>query len=225
MRAPRRGHRAPGTGHREKRGRPRAGISFVQRVFDFQGPDPGPRIPVSHRRGEPRSPGGPRRPLRSPYRCSLPGLTRFGGHRRAGPGLLASHGGAHGQAGHRAWGTAWRRGRDSNPRYGYPYTRFPSVLFRPLRHLSAAPRSPTLYLRGRPRSVQRTSQWRRGWDSNPRTPARGSTVFETVPFDHSGTSPHREGESTRGFVTLQRTPPASLLHPRPSGLPGPRPGG
>ncbi len=30
----------------------------------------------------------------------------------------------------------WRRGRDSNPRYGLTYTRFPSVLFRPLRHLS-----------------------------------------------------------------------------------------
>ncbi len=29
-----------------------------------------------------------------------------------------------------------RRGRDSNPRYGYPYTRFPSVLLRPLGHLS-----------------------------------------------------------------------------------------
>ncbi len=31
----------------------------------------------------------------------------------------------------------WRRGRDSNPRYGCPYTRFPSVLLRPLGHLSA----------------------------------------------------------------------------------------
>ncbi len=34
-------------------------------------------------------------------------------------------------------------------------------------------------------------RWRRGWDSNPRTSVRGSTVFETVPFDHSGTSPRR----------------------------------
>ncbi|GEM_PF-3278939 len=32
----------------------------------------------------------------------------------------------------------WRRGRDSNPRYGYkPYTRFPGEPVRPLRHLSA----------------------------------------------------------------------------------------
>ena len=30
--------------------------------------------------------------------------------------------------------------------------------------------------------------WRRGWDSNPRYP-EGTTVFETVPFGHSGTPP------------------------------------
>ena len=29
-----------------------------------------------------------------------------------------------------------RRGRDSNPRCSYPHTRFPSVLLRPLGHLS-----------------------------------------------------------------------------------------
>ncbi len=33
--------------------------------------------------------------------------------------------------------------------------------------------------------------WRRGWDSNPRTPHRGSTVFETVPFNRSGTPPRK----------------------------------
>ncbi len=32
----------------------------------------------------------------------------------------------------------WRRGWDSNPRYGYPYTRFPSVLLKPLGHLSTS---------------------------------------------------------------------------------------
>jgi hypothetical protein len=31
--------------------------------------------------------------------------------------------------------------------------------------------------------------WRRGRDSNPRSPARRTTVFETAPFDRSGTSP------------------------------------
>ncbi len=30
----------------------------------------------------------------------------------------------------------YRRERDSNPRYGYPHTRFPSVLLKPLGHLS-----------------------------------------------------------------------------------------
>src|SRR5581483_4829577 len=30
----------------------------------------------------------------------------------------------------------WRRGRDSNPRYGFPYTRFPSERLKPLGHLS-----------------------------------------------------------------------------------------
>ncbi len=33
--------------------------------------------------------------------------------------------------------------------------------------------------------------WRRGRDSNPRSPAKGTTVFETAPFDRSGTSPHK----------------------------------
>src|SRR4029078_11438848 len=30
----------------------------------------------------------------------------------------------------------WRTGWDSNPRYGFPYTRFPSVRLQPLGHLS-----------------------------------------------------------------------------------------
>src|SRR3954465_11844138 len=33
-------------------------------------------------------------------------------------------------------GEVWRRERDSNPWYGFPYTRFPSVLLKPLGHLS-----------------------------------------------------------------------------------------
>ena len=32
---------------------------------------------------------------------------------------------------------------------------------------------------------------RRGWDSNPRYPKKGTTVFETAPIDRSGTSPRR----------------------------------
>ncbi len=34
-----------------------------------------------------------------------------------------------------AW-LGWRRERDSNPRYGFPQTRFPSVRLQPLGHLS-----------------------------------------------------------------------------------------
>ena len=37
------------------------------------------------------------------------------------------------RAGHR---TRWRRGWDSNPRLSFPNTRFPSVLLKPLGHLS-----------------------------------------------------------------------------------------
>ena len=33
----------------------------------------------------------------------------------------------------------WRRERDSNPRYSFPYTRFPGVLLQPLGHLSVLP--------------------------------------------------------------------------------------
>jgi hypothetical protein len=45
--------------------------------------------------------------------------------------------------------------------------------------------------------------WRRGRDSNPRSPARGTTVFETAPFDRSGTSPSERGQ---GLTTrLPRT--------------------
>ena len=91
---------------------------------------PDPR-PSPHHRGEAGSPGAPRRPVRPPYRCSLPGLTRFGDTVARDPGSLLPAPAVAVRANN------WRRGRDSNPRYGCPYTRFPSVLFRPLRHLSA----------------------------------------------------------------------------------------
>src|SRR5947208_8199737 len=34
---------------------------------------------------------------------------------------------------------SWRREWDSNPRYGFPHTRFPSVRLKPLGHLSGGP--------------------------------------------------------------------------------------
>jgi hypothetical protein len=33
----------------------------------------------------------------------------------------------------------WRRERDSNPRYGFPYTHFPGVRLQPLGHPSDEP--------------------------------------------------------------------------------------
>jgi site-specific DNA recombinase len=50
-------------------------------------------------------------------------------------------------------------------------------------------------------------RWRRGRDSNPRSPVRGTTVFETAPFDRSGTSPSERGQrpSTTALRTANRT--------------------
>ena len=41
--------------------------------------------------------------------------------------------------GESCWRKDWRREWDSNPRYGFPYTRFPSERLQPLGHLSGAP--------------------------------------------------------------------------------------
>lgn len=46
----------------------------------------------------------------------------------------------------------WRREWDSNPRYGFPHTRFPSVRLKPLGHLSGAPS-----LEGAPLILQETA--------------------------------------------------------------------
>ena len=43
-------------------------------------------------------------------------------------------------------------------------------------------------------------RWRRGRDSNPRNPVRGLTVFETAPFNRSGTSPLPCLHELTGFV-------------------------
>ena len=136
--------------------------------------------------GEARSPGTPRRPLRSPYRCSLPGLTRFGAHRRAGPGLLASHRlavmslRATGHGPRATPFSVWRRGRDSNPRCSCPHTRFPSVLLRPLGHLSAF-------------GCHSASRAKKpnGGEGGIRTPGElaPTAVFKTAAIDHSATSP------------------------------------
>ena len=43
-----------------------------------------------------------------------------------------------GKAAKSAFTRAWRRGGDSNPRYGCPYATFPRWYLKPLRHLSVA---------------------------------------------------------------------------------------
>ena len=49
----------------------------------------------------------------------------------------------------------WRREGDSNPRYGCPYTRFPSVRLQPLGHPSAGDRE----YRGRTLERKRIGWW------------------------------------------------------------------
>ena len=79
----------------------------------------------------------------------------------------------------------WRRGWDSNPRYGSPYTAFPVLPVQPLLHLSlnllpiaecqlpicvfGRHRVHRLRLSGHIVPISnRQCSWRRGWDSNPR---------------------------------------------------------
>src|SRR5438034_8874391 len=58
------------------------------------------------------------------YRCFLPDLAGFSGSNCAAPLSL------------QAVASLKRREWDSNPRWSYPHTRFPSVLLKPLGHLS-----------------------------------------------------------------------------------------
>src|SRR5881628_1450096 len=66
----------------------------------------------------------------------------FGLQLRSPPGLIetrAPHGwigACHGSGPRRSWFQLQRREWDSNPRWSYPHTRFPSVLLKPLGHLS-----------------------------------------------------------------------------------------
>jgi hypothetical protein len=66
------------------------------------------------------------------------------------------------------------------------------------REQSAWPRADdfrdTINLHMLPPAATINGGWRRGRDSNPRSPVRGTTVFETAPFDRSGTSPSERGQ-------------------------------
>ncbi len=66
-------------------------------------------------------------------------------------------------------------------------------------------------------------EWRRGRDSNPRSPSRRTTVFETAPFDRSGTSPRERGQglsTTAPRTSSERRParhcPLPRLRPPPA---------
>ena len=88
----------------------------------------------------------------------------------------------------------WRRERDSNPRCRYKrHTRFPVVLLQPtrtsLRMVETCQhrcweRLPRIFL------IKNPENWRRGWDSNPRSRVNGIPLFESGAFSHSATSPH-----------------------------------
>ena len=54
--------------------------------------------------------------------------------------------------------------------------------------------------------------WRRGWDSNPRWPARTTTVFETAPFVHSGTSPRSVAIIARATLDFHLIPYCRVMH-------------
>ncbi len=111
----------------------------------------------------------------------------------------------------------WRRGWDSNPRYGLTHTRFPSVLLKPLGHLSRcilfkpsmSPQHdivtivtpvhfhrkschfqcPLWVLEVSAANLRHFSKC--GGEGGIRThgTGKGTPVFETGPIDHSGTSP------------------------------------
>jgi len=99
--------------------------------------------------------------------CSRQGLTRFTAVRRGG---FAP----------RALSCLWRRDRDSDPRYGFPYTRFPSAPVRPLRHPSACVVLPFVPIR-RP-SGRHIDKWgfERRAGPDPRA-ARGGPARRTDP--------------------------------------------
>src|SRR6202521_5059035 len=80
----------------------------------------------------------------------------------------------------------WRRGWDSNPRYGFPYARFRGEYFQPLSHLSAV----VADLIVAERSVFRQS--RRGHYAN----ALGSTELSLC--NAAGQQGHRENRESTG---------------------------
>jgi hypothetical protein len=84
----------------------------------------------------------------------------------------------------------WRRGRDGTsgppgPARRRRRTRVCSCV--PI--WATRPNRRTQVLRGFEPHLRSTKKIRRGWDSNPRYQSPGITIFETVPFNRSGTPP------------------------------------
>src|SRR3712207_913720 len=121
--------------------------------------------------------GPTRNTRRRCYRCSVPGLAGFTGQTLCGARSLINEAFKRANVnGHdltlqllntltvqtnnlkSGASVVWRRGWDSNPRYGSPYTAFPVLPIQPLLHLA------------RPNNLKSSAsvEWRRGWDSNPR---------------------------------------------------------
>ena len=71
------------------------------------------------------------------------------------------------------------------------------------------------------------SDWRRGWDSNPRTPVKMLLEFQSSAFDRSATSPAGRARSLHGRSRPgnepPRSPPSWKTTPASRILPRPRP--
>src|SRR6185503_13129948 len=101
----------------------------------------------------------------------------------------------------------WRREWDSNPRYGFPHTRFPSVHLQPLGHLSARNvrerRSTLACETGAPFRAIRLGE--NGGEGGIRTlvPAHADKPLSRRPrYDHFGTSPESSSSSAPSSVVL-----------------------
>ena len=115
---------------------------------------------------------------------------------------------------------AWRRGRDSNPRYGSPYTRFPSVLLKPLGHLSpgrfggggirthvpgSSPGNPissrARYVHfGTPPQVGKRFHYIQGLSAKSRQPGSLSEARDRAPLEAAQQSCRQKGARSSGVI-------------------------
>ncbi len=115
---------------------------------------------------------------------------------------------------------AWRRGRDSNPRYGCPYAAFRVRCFQPLSHPSGdrcvAPfGAPCLAKRGR---------WHKGVELHAIRPARESGSVRPAAMRRFGACRPRGLRGTNSAECDNRPPPRTPSMPQPLPSPPSRPG-